>query len=267
MQYSLGQLVGDRVRRAPLREPRAERVVLREPLAQPVEALGDRLALGEREGLRALVDLDPGDDALRLEQLRERRAVVRALADRLVVEDDAADVLLGAGRREEQVAVGAPVVLGVLDSDRVEALLDRAGALVGGEDPLAVGDERAGDLVQLVLGHAEPLFSPFSVSPEYRARSARPAGKGHNSWIRSGLVRARLESAAQADVAQLVEHQLPKLRVVGSSPIVRFIGTACMGRFLVARADNVLGAKAWVRFGRMRRHTSPTTSCESSTQS
>src|SRR5665647_2107336 len=32
---------------------------------------------------------------------------------------------------------------------------------------------------------------------------------------------ARLESDAQADVAQLVEHQLPKLRVVGSSPIVR----------------------------------------------
>ena len=55
----------DRVRRAPLREARAEPAVLREPLAQPVETLGDRLAVGERERLRALVDLDPGDDPLR----------------------------------------------------------------------------------------------------------------------------------------------------------------------------------------------------------
>ena len=40
------------------------------------------------------------------------------------------------GRREQHLAVGAPVVLGGFDADRVEALLDRAGALVGGEDPL-----------------------------------------------------------------------------------------------------------------------------------
>src|SRR3954454_22720591 len=31
-----------------------------------------------------------------------------------------------------------------------------------------------------------------------------------------------LRLGPRADVAQLVEHQLPKLRVVGSSPIVRF---------------------------------------------
>ena len=75
------------------------------------------------------------------EELRERRAVGRRLADRLVVEDHAADVLLEPGRREEHVAVGAPVLLGRLERDRVEALLDRAGALVGGQDPPVVGDD------------------------------------------------------------------------------------------------------------------------------
>jgi hypothetical protein len=50
-----------------------------------------------RERLRALVDLDARDDPLRGEQLGERRPVVGPLADRLVVEDDAADELLGAG--------------------------------------------------------------------------------------------------------------------------------------------------------------------------
>ena len=44
MQYSLGMSVADRDHGAPLREARAELAVLREPLAQAVEALGDRLA-------------------------------------------------------------------------------------------------------------------------------------------------------------------------------------------------------------------------------
>src|SRR5205823_3724955 len=94
----------------------------------------------------------------------------------LVVEDDPADVLLGARRREEQLAVGASRVLGRLDPDRVEALLDRAGALVRGEDPLALGDERAGGLVQLV--HLARSFG--SRTPEVSIRSrydvARPRG-------------------------------------------------------------------------------------------
>ena len=151
------QLVGDRVRRAPLRETGTELVVLLEASAEPVEALGDRLALRERQRLRAEVDLDPGDDALRGEQLWERRSVERALADRLVEEDDAADVFLGTGRREEQIAVGAPVLLGRLEPDRVEALLDRAGALVSGEDALPLGDERLRGLVQLGVHRVLPL--------------------------------------------------------------------------------------------------------------
>src|SRR5438445_10234015 len=41
------------------------------------------------------------------------------------------------------------------------------------------------------------------------------------SSLEGGITAAALEWVAHADVAQLVEHQLPKLRVVGSSPIVR----------------------------------------------
>ncbi|HKS78803.1 MAG TPA: class I fructose-bisphosphate aldolase, partial [Gaiellaceae bacterium] len=60
-----------------------EAVVLLEPLAQPVEPFRDRLAFRECERLGAQVDLDARDDPLRREQLRERRPVRRALADRL----------------------------------------------------------------------------------------------------------------------------------------------------------------------------------------
>ena len=135
--------VADRDHRAPLAEARAERVVLGEAPAEPVEALGDLLPGVPGEVLRARVDLDPGDDALAREELGERRAVVGRLADRLVVEDHAADVLLEARRREEEVPVRAAVLLGRLDADRVEPLRDRARGLVRGEDALVVGHDRA----------------------------------------------------------------------------------------------------------------------------
>src|SRR5205823_4289840 len=145
--------VADRVRRAPLGEARAELAVLLEPPAEAVETFRDRLAGRVRERLRALVDLDPRDDPAPLEQLRERRSGGRALPDRLVEQDDAADVLLDPLGGEEEVAIGAAVLLGRLDVDRVEALLDRAVALVGGENPLVLRDERAGGRLEVVSGH------------------------------------------------------------------------------------------------------------------
>ena len=39
-------------------------------------------------------------------------------------------------------------------------------------------------------------------------------------WASGQALRAKLQSP-RADVAQLVEHQLPKLRVAGSIPVVR----------------------------------------------
>src|SRR5580765_6898150 len=146
--------VADRDHAAPLGEARSELAVLLEPRAQAVESLCHRLAFGEREGLRAFVDFDPGYDAFRLEQLRERRPVGRRLADRLVEQDYAADELLDALRREQQLAIVAPALFRGLDADRVETLLDRSVALVRGEDPFALGDERAGCFLQ--VSHRSP---------------------------------------------------------------------------------------------------------------
>ena len=79
--------------------------------------------------------------------------------------------------REEQVPVGAPVLLGRLDADRVEALLDRAGRLVGGQDPLVVRDDRAGGVVELLPGHQRSPSSRSCSSAsrtDGRPRSAAP---------------------------------------------------------------------------------------------
>ena len=145
--------VSDRDDRAPLREARAEAAVLLEPCAQAVEPLRDLLAREAREVVSARVDLDARDDALRGQQLGKRRAVVGGLTDRLVVEDHPADRVLHLRRGEEELAVEPPVLLGRLDADRVEALLDRARGLVGGEDAPMVGDDRPRGVVQLVRSH------------------------------------------------------------------------------------------------------------------
>ena len=175
-----GEALGDRVRRAPFGELRAQLAVLAQAVAQAVEALRDRLALGQGERLRALVDLDPRDDALALQKLRERRAVRGALADRLVEEDHAADVVLGPGGGEEHVAIRAPALLGRLDVDRVEALLDRAVALVGGQDSLARSDQRSGDRLELVLGHVRllPRNRLEDIFPQEHETSSMPRLRG-----------------------------------------------------------------------------------------
>ena len=87
-----------------------------EPFAQPVEALVIVSPSASASGFAPRSTLMPGMMPFDGEQLRERRPVGGALPDRLVVEDDAADELLGAGRREEQLAVGAAGLLGRLDA-------------------------------------------------------------------------------------------------------------------------------------------------------
>jgi hypothetical protein len=87
------------------------------------------------------------------QQLREGRSVQRRLPDGLVEQDDAADVLGEARRREEQVAVGAPALLGRCQADRIEAFLDRPVALVGSKDALAGRDELSSGRLQNVGVH------------------------------------------------------------------------------------------------------------------
>ena len=84
--------------RAPLGEARAVLVIFRQPVGQPVEAVGDDFARADRQRLGALVDLDAGDRAGLLDQLDQRRAVLGLLPDGLVVEDDAGDVVRSSPR-------------------------------------------------------------------------------------------------------------------------------------------------------------------------
>jgi hypothetical protein len=98
----------------------------------------------------APVHLDAGDDALPFEDLRERGAVGGLLADGLVKEDHAGEVLANAPGGEEHLPVQPADLLGGVDVDRVKALLYGAEALVGGEDALALGHELLSGALKLL---------------------------------------------------------------------------------------------------------------------
>ena len=113
---------------------------------------------------------------LRTADLDQRRAVLRGLADRFIIEDDAGDVILHRLLRAEQhFAVIAAAVGGRLDLDLIETLLDRAGGFVGGENALAARDHADGDLVQGVDIHCRSPSDSTSSAPRRRADPCLPA--------------------------------------------------------------------------------------------
>src|SRR5262249_47023867 len=63
-------------------------------------------------------------------------------------QDHAADVVTGTRGGEQHLAVRAATILGAVATNRVEALLDGAARLVGGQDPLARRHDCPGHVLQ-----------------------------------------------------------------------------------------------------------------------
>ena len=145
--------------RPPLGELRAQIGVLGETVAQPVETLGDKLAVSSCQRLRALVHLDAGNDALIRQYLDEGSAVRALLAERLVVQDDAADELRRSCRAKEALAVVATVLECRLDADGIETPLDGAVALVRRQDALARCDDGLRCVDHVLKVHARSFFT------------------------------------------------------------------------------------------------------------
>ncbi len=167
---------GDVDHRPPFGEARAPLVVAGEPLAEPVQALGDCLARKPGQGLGAIVDLDPRNGAGVGDQLDQGRAVGGVLPYGLVEQDPPADVIAHRlGGAEQQLAIVAAVLLGGLHPDGVEALLDGSRRFVGGQDPLARGQHPASHIVQRVQVHLPPLEDISPREPRPPAASCLPS--------------------------------------------------------------------------------------------
>ena len=115
---------------APFGESCPELLILCEPVAQSVQAFGHFVARLQCQRLRAFIHLDAGQDAPVPEQFGEGRAIAGGLAQRFLIEYDAADITFDAFGGEKYFAVPAPRFLGRFHPDRLEALLDGRTAFV-----------------------------------------------------------------------------------------------------------------------------------------
>ena len=158
--------------------------------------------VGARQRLRAEVHLDAGDDVLASQHVDERAPVVRALPKRLVVQNDATDVLARALRAKEQLSPRPPAILRRLDANGNEAPCDGARALVGGQDAAPRCDQRPRDAFQRVLPrlYRHGLFrlprsyGACNICSTRSTASAFPTMSGVRSWTASGC-RSRIRSA------------------------------------------------------------------------
>ena len=151
-------------KRAPICAYSARRV------SQPVETFGDPLSRMTGHALRACVDLDARNHPRVGDGFRKWSAGLRALADRLVVEDRPADVLAEAGGAHEPVAVGAPRVRGLRDPERRKARVARWIALVHREEASASGDQHPGHVRERLRAHVcSAPYTLFAPAAEVRA--------------------------------------------------------------------------------------------------
>src|SRR3989344_3573810 len=78
------------------------------------------------------------------EKFREGNTAVCFLANRFVIQNDAAYVLLQSFCRKNSLAILAPVLFGAFHADGIEAFLARARAFVGGNNAFARSDHHLG---------------------------------------------------------------------------------------------------------------------------
>src|SRR3989344_5929373 len=133
-----GDILADSYDRAPLREFRAELRIFRQTLTKPVEPFRDLFSRMEREVVEPTVYLDAWQHAFLLKDFRNGNVARTFLFYGLVVENDAAHVLLEAGRFEHHRAIGAARFFRARDTHGIESFLTSTGAFVGGDYPFTV---------------------------------------------------------------------------------------------------------------------------------
>jgi hypothetical protein len=135
----------------PLGETRSLLVVRLAPSGEVIQALGRSLAVGTRQELQAGIHLDPRHDALVLQNVDKLNPIVRGLVQRLLEHDGTRDVLAQSRSSVQQLPPVAPVLLGVLNADRVETLPGRCVGLIRGKDTLSASGNVLGRRAELIL--------------------------------------------------------------------------------------------------------------------
>src|SRR6266446_2283512 len=122
---------------APFAETSAKIEILFEMLAQAIQAFGNFLAREIRQRICSFIDLDPGDNALRPEQLKEGPAIPGPLPNRFIKQDHSADRVAQVRRSEKHLPVGASVFFRRGQVNSFEPFRNGRRAFVCGQNPFS----------------------------------------------------------------------------------------------------------------------------------
>ena len=128
-----GQAIRDMEHIPPLGKPGTHRFVMLQPCSQAIQPIGNLVPRGIHQRAFTLINLDAGHNALTGKQIGDGDVIQAQLFQGFVVQNHAADVLAKAGRGENNAAVFPPCGFRGFHADRLEALGDGRGALVGSQ--------------------------------------------------------------------------------------------------------------------------------------
>ena len=154
----------------PLGKTGAHPRVFSQAIAQSVQTFRDLFCGMACQLLCAHVNFDAGDDSRIGDGFDEERAIFRPLADRLVVENCAANGLAKTGRGHNQFPIGAPGLLGLRDPQLCKTFVTGWIAFIHRQQAFVAGDHRFRGVFKVLRIHL--VVTPFPDSPNHLRASA-----------------------------------------------------------------------------------------------
>jgi len=156
-----GDVIANMDHRPPFGKTRTKFVILLQARTQTIEPFGHHLTGKPGQRMGALIDLDPGDDAVFTHVLRKGHAIAGGLANGFIEQDRAGNMRAEIGRGQQQFPIGAAVFLGIVDPHTGKTLGNGGGGFVNGDNTLARCHHGLGRLGELFDTHGSALLRSF----------------------------------------------------------------------------------------------------------
>ena len=143
--------------RAPLGKTGPHLRVFRQALAQSVQTFGYFLSGMAGQVLGAGVNFDAGNDSRIRDDFDKGSAIFLLLADRLVVEDHAANALTQTGRGHNQLPIGAPGLDGLGNPQLGKSFVAGGIAFIHRQQALVAGNQRSRGVDKILRIHLRYL--------------------------------------------------------------------------------------------------------------
>ena len=154
---SAGNAVANGNHGTPLGEACAHAGVFSQPFAQSIQTFGNFFAGKPRQILGAQVDLDSRNNPRFHEGRGKRSAIFRLLADRLVVEDGAADAFAQSGSGHNHLPISPPSLYGLRNPQLGKTLITRWVTFIHRQQALVAHEKSLRCFFKLLYIHLSAL--------------------------------------------------------------------------------------------------------------